>query len=172
MKNIKTIHLIRHAKSSWDDPTLADRDRPLNPRGICTSRMMARPVHDAGCHFEQVFCSPAVRAQSTIELIHQSLPEIKFRWKTEKALYTFESDDVLRWCRKLDDEMSDIVIVGHNPALTDFCHQLSGVDLNNIPTCGYVKLVSVSPCQWKKINKKTFDLAVFLKPKRLMRTAD
>lgn len=73
---MKKLHLIRHAKSSWSNGALADIDRPLNQRGLRSCALMAEQIAKAGCSFEHIFCSPAVRAQSTIENLTQALSEI------------------------------------------------------------------------------------------------
>ena len=164
---MKTIHLIRHAKSSWDDDALADIDRPLSKRGIRTCRFMAGHIRDAGCGFDNVFCSPAVRAQMTIELIKGALPDIDIQWQTDEDLYTFDCSDLLTWCRALDDGISEVTIVGHNPASTDFCNRLSKADINNVPTCGYVQLTAREDCRWQDISEMDFELITFLKPKKL-----
>lgn len=165
---MKRIHLLRHAKSSWGDASLADVDRPLNPRGLDCCRLMARPLVEVGCSFENVFCSPAVRAQSTIRLISENLSGINVEWQTDPTLYTFDSEDLHDWCRAIDDSISEILIVGHNPAFTEFCNELSGSDLRNIPTCGYVQLTATQVCTWKNISGAAFELTTFLRPKDLM----
>lgn len=165
---MKTIHLIRHAKSSWDDVLLSDIERPLNHRGINSCMIMASHIHEAGCDFTHVFCSPAVRAQSTIELIADSLVEMNINWQVEEELYTFDSNNLLHWCQSLDDSLSEIVIVAHNPALTDFCNELSDADIQNIPTCGYVQLSSASCYEWWGLVDMRFELSVFLTPKGMM----
>ncbi len=166
---MKKIHLIRHAKSSWEDDSLLDIDRPLNKRGIRTCQFMASEIVDAGCRFANVFCSSAIRAQSTIELIDQHLPEIEIQWQIDDALYTFNSANLHRWCRVLDESMSEIVIVGHNPAFTNFCNELSNSDIHNIPTCGYAQLVAKNEGTWQEISETSFELTAFLKPKQLMK---
>jgi phosphohistidine phosphatase len=166
---MKKIHLLRHAKSSWEDASLADSDRPLNERGKKTCGFMARHIADAGCSFAQIFCSPAVRAQATIELLRRALPRASVRWRTAAQLYTFESKAIWDWCRSLDESIHEPLLVGHNPALTDFCNQLSGSAVKNIPTCGYVQLVIKKECRWRKLAEEAADLAVFLRPKKLMR---
>ncbi len=85
---MKKIHLIRHAKSSWKGASLADIDRPLNKRGIKACDLMARAIFDAGCNFKHVYCSTAVRAQSTITLIDHSLFDVKVSWQLTDELYT------------------------------------------------------------------------------------
>lgn len=165
---MKKIHLIRHAKSSWKNPRLADIDRPLNKRGMSTSAFMASPIHKAGCQFTHVFCSPAVRAQSTIATIASCLPEINIEWQTDNALYTFDSNDLYQWCQSLDELISELVIIGHNPAFTDFCNELSHSHIRNIPTCGYAQLTTHSNNTWQQISTTHFELTTFIRPKKLM----
>ena len=165
---MKKIHLIRHAKSSWEDSSLADIDRPLSQRGVDTCLFMARHIYDVGCGFNHVFCSPAVRAQSTIELISSSLTDTDIRWQTDADLYSFDSNAVFRWFRGLDESITEVLVVGHNPAFTDFCNELSDSNIRNIPTCGYVQLVIDKDCHWQEISEISAELKMFLKPKKLM----
>jgi len=166
---MKKIHLIRHAKSSWKNDSLADIDRPLNKRGTKTCHFMARHIFDADCCFDNVFCSPAVRAQLTIEGINKSLEGKNINWRTEEQLYTFDSDVLFDWCRKLDESISELVIIGHNPALTDFCNRVSNTHLNNIPTCGYAQLIIEKKCRWRKLAEGSAELVEFLRPKKVMK---
>ena len=165
---MKRIHLLRHAKSDWGNDALADIDRPLNERGVRTALFMASHIYNAGCPFFNVFCSPAVRAQSTIELISEHLLEVDFQWQVEKALYTFESNRLHEWFRLLDESISECLIIGHNPALTIFCNQLTNNDIRYIPTCGYVQLTASKDCSWQDISETPFELSELLKPKDLM----
>lgn len=165
---MKKIHIIRHAKSSWDHPSLADIDRPLNKRGISTCCFMAPHIAAAGCCFENTFCSPAARAQSTIELISEHLPGTDINWQTDERLYTFDSNDLITWLRSVDESLSEILIIGHNPALTDVCNDLSDSYIDNIPTCGYVQLVAGEDCYWPEISETAFQLSTFLRPKQLL----
>jgi phosphohistidine phosphatase len=166
---MKRIHLIRHAKSSWKDESLADIDRPLNDRGIRTCRFTAQHIYNAGCCFNNVFCSPAVRAQSTIEFISRCITEINIQWQIEEELYTFDSEDLLKWCRSVDEAISELLIIGHNPALTDFCNELSNSNIKNIPTCGYVQLTARKDSCWREISEVSVELTTFLRPKKLMK---
>ena len=165
---MKTLHIIRHAKSSWNNGSLADIDRPLNERGIRTCSFMAQYISDAGCRFENVYCSPAVRAQTTIELISENITDTVVKWHTDKELYTFDGGHLYRWLSTVDDSISELVIVGHNPGLTDLSNELGNRYISNIPTCGYVQLVTEEECSWQDISNITFDRAVFLKPKEVI----
>ncbi len=164
---MKKLHLIRHAKSSWATRSLADSDRPLNQRGIESCSIMATQIMNAGCHFDHVFCSTAVRAQSTIEHIHQQLTDHNFKWQLDDALYTFDYHVLLEWCRELDDSLSEVVIIGHNPALTDFCNLVGDGDIDNLATCSYVQLAFNQDC-WRELSVGSAELIHFLAPKMFM----
>jgi len=167
---MKKIHLIRHAKSSWKDDSLGDIDRPLNKRGKKTCRFMAQHIADAGCCFEHIFCSPAVRAQSTIERISTSLNlDVGLQWQTAEQLYTFDSEFLFDWCRDLDESITEPLIIGHNSALTDFCNEVSNSTVKNIPTCGYAQLSLGKDCSWQELAEGAAELTVFLRPKKMMK---
>jgi phosphohistidine phosphatase len=165
---MKKIHLVRHAKSSWDNSSLPDIDRPLSDVGISACRFMAEHIHDAGCCFDHIFCSPAVRAQSTITLISESLPESSIEWSTVDELYTFDYRNLFSWVKTVDDSIDEILLIGHNPAFTDFCNELSDSDIRNIPTCGYAQLAARQDFQWNQLSGGKFELTRFLRPKKLM----
>lgn len=165
---MKTIHFIRHAKSSWKNPEIADIDRPLNKRGIRTAPLMAEQFLDAGCCFKHVFCSPAKRAQDTIQLIQKRLHVIPISWTTDSKLYCFDSNQLINWCEHLDNDLSEVLVIGHNPALTDLTNKLTCANLENIPTCGYVRLVGLKLNDWKDIRNSSFKLISFLQPKKIL----
>ncbi|MGC1216503.1 MAG: histidine phosphatase family protein [Phormidesmis sp.] len=181
---MKKLHLIRHAKSNSSDGTLADIDRPLNSRGLEACRLMAVQILKAGCQFENVFCSPALRTQTTIEQIAQQLSQEnshsqtvhpqavhpqKIQWTIDNALYAFEAAPLMAWCQTLDDQMKEVVIVGHNNALTDFINQIvRGQNgkraIANLPTCGYAQL-ALGDIAWSDLSAGTAELLSFLRPK-------
>ncbi|MEO1620603.1 MAG: histidine phosphatase family protein [Cyanobacteria bacterium J06632_3] len=160
---MKKLHLIRHAKSGWPSSNMADIERPLNQRGVEACAVMAEQIVKAGCSFEHVFCSAAVRTQATLENISQHL-EQPILWKVDQALYTFESSDLWTWCRALDEQMAEVVIVGHNNALTDFVNEIGDQSIDNVPTCGYVQIV-LPGVPWQAITQHSGTVASFLRPK-------
>lgn len=160
---MKKLHLIRHAKSSHNS-RYADIDRPLNQRGLQACEIMAAQIAKAGCPLDPIFCSPAVRAQSTIEQISQALPERQISWQVDNALYTFEAQDLLAWCQALEDAVNEVVMVGHNPAMTDFVSKISDRTIDNLPTCGYVQLLFKND-SWQNLSTGSAKLVSFLKPK-------
>lgn len=163
---MKTLHLIRHAKSDWGDSLLADKQRPLSKRGFRSCEAMAHQIVAAGCDFANVFCSPAIRAQSTIETMVKALDK-PIEWAVEPSLYTFSSHDLLAWCNKLDDHLDNVVIIGHNPAMTDLCNELADQRIVNMPTAAYAQL-AIDITSWQKLKAGSARLSKFLTPKSLL----
>ena len=161
---MKTLHIIRHAKSSWSVPGLADIDRPLNARGLRSSKLMAEKIKLAGCNFRHVFCSPARRAQMTIQIIADSLVDRDIQWVTDEALYTFSQDALVEWWRGRSNALDEVVMVGHNPAITEFCNLIGDLSSDNVPTCGYVQLMFPGG-RWGEIGRGTASSIEFLYPK-------
>jgi phosphohistidine phosphatase len=121
----RTLHLLRHAKSSWDDPGLEDHDRPLAPRGRRAARLLAAHIAKHGIAVDLVLCSSAVRARQTLELVGPSLggtPDIR----TEDGLYAAGAPDLLSRLRSVDDRTWRVLMIGHNPGLEDLAEDLAG----------------------------------------------
>ena len=161
---MKTLHLLRHAKSSWSDSELPDLKRPLKPRGKRACLLMIEPIWKAGCRFQHIYCSHAKRAVSTVKMFEKSLPPQTVSWEKDKALYTFDDDDLLHWLQQLDDEQPEVMIVGHNPALTLLANHLGDLPIDNIPTCGYVQL-QADIKRWQKLAAGCASTRHFLYPK-------
>lgn len=163
---MKTVHLIRHAKSSWKDFSLSDVERPLNKRGIRACRIMAEPILGAGCHFDKVYCSIATRAQMTIEGISRALMNREIEWELDDSLYTFSSHNLFHLCRELDDSLNDVVLVGHNPAMTEFCNIMGNLTIAKLPTCGYAQL-RFPQKTWESLTPGSAETVAFLTPKNI-----
>ncbi len=161
---MKTIHLIRHAKSSWQQPHLRDINRPLAQRGINDCKIMAAHLLAAGWNHHHIFCSQAQRAQLTIQGISQALNNCDIQWQVTADLYTFSSDVLLGWLCQLNNETDDVTLIGHNPGFTDLINQLTSADLDNLPTCAYAQMTA-NLTDWSNIKNGSFELQTFLKPK-------
>ncbi len=161
---MKTLHLIRHAKSSWKNLELSDLERPLNNRGKQACRIMALPIWEAGCRFENVFCSPSKRTRSTIKRLIKNMPENDIQWHVSDDLYCFHVNLLLDWCGKLDDSLESVVIVSHNPGLTDLINRLCDEHVDNLPTCGYAA-IELPADSWQQITRHRGQLSRFLYPK-------
>jgi len=135
---MKRLALIRHAKSSWKDASLADHDRPLAKRGKRDAPEMARRFAEGGFAPELVVSSSAKRARKTAKHVIGALERSEIF--VDERIYMASSGDLLAYLRAFDDGKTAVAIVGHNPGLTDFCELLSGAGISNIPTSGVVQL--------------------------------
>ncbi len=161
---MKTIHLIRHAKSSWEESRLSDINRPLAQRGINDCQIMGEHLIEAGWNHQNVYCSQAQRAQLTIAGIVKGLPQMHIEWQVIQKLYTFSADVLIDWLSEYSDEFDEVTLVGHNPAFTDLINQLSDANLSNLPTCSYAQLTAEIH-QWQETDGTEFKMVHFLKPK-------
>lgn len=151
---MKQLYLIRHAKSSWTDPDLADRVRPLNRRGIKSCELMAAAMTQAGCPWSFISCSPALRAVETISLLSQQV-QADISWQIEEDLYSFDWQDILHWLQQRDDSQSHAILVGHNPALTQLCQYLTAGGPDNLPTCGYLHIQLPELTSWSQLSQNS-----------------
>jgi phosphohistidine phosphatase len=143
------LHLLRHAKSSWDDPALDDRARPLSPRGRKAAARLARWLDGHDVRPQLVLCSPAVRATSTLDLVLAALgsPEAS----VEEALYLAPVDVLLARARSLPETLPGALLVGHNPGLAELCllarpgPERDRVLADGLPTGALVTLVLDGP---------------------------
>ena len=114
MSQPKRLLLLRHAKSSWDDPTLADHDRPLAPRGRKAAKRIGRHLRSEGITVSLVLCSSARRARETLDRVAPA-----GRIEVESELYGASADQLLDRLRRLPDDTGTVMLVGHNPAIQD-----------------------------------------------------
>lgn len=137
---MKVLILIRHAKSSWKNPGLPDRLRPLNKRGKRDAPVMGERLAERGVEVDRVISSPATRALATAEFITE---EIGHPWDeiiVDERLYHTDSFEMLEVIQGLDDYLDCVMCFGHNPGLTDLVNHLSPYYIDNVPTCGVVEL--------------------------------
>lgn len=122
---VRRLYVLRHAKSSWDDPGLPDRLRPLTRRGRTAVAALDRHMRAAGIAPGLVLCSPAVRARQTWEGVAPGLPA-GTPVEVDDALYGAGADDLLRRLRGLPSDLASVLVVGHNPGLADLTLGLVG----------------------------------------------
>ena len=137
---MKTLHLMRHAKSSWEAAELDDHERDLNDRGRRDAPRMGRALA-ASMPAQPVHCSSALRARRTLEGLCAGWPALAAQPHViEPALYAFDSREVLEWLQNVQIDDGALFVLGHNPALTDLCNRLVGRPaLDNLPTAGYLR---------------------------------
>ena len=164
---MKTLHLLRHAKSSWDEPQLADRERGLNKRGRRDAPRMGAALAER-MQPMIIHASPAKRAQLTLDGLCSAWPAMRgLAHRQEESLYTFDASDLVDWLTQRPDDDPAIFLIGHNPALTDLVNRLVGEDcLDNLPTAGYAEL-SLPIKRWRDLPQCEAMLEYRLFPKEL-----
>jgi phosphohistidine phosphatase len=165
-----TLSLLRHAKSSWKDPTIPDHDRPLNTRGKTEAPLMGKAVAKHGLAPDLVLCSTARRTRDTLELV---LPELKKEPKIvyEDGLYHGTPQEMLDLLRQVPSSASQVLLVGHNPELQSFALDLIGSGAKHLkdrletkyPTAGLV-VVRFQAGDWKDVAVNSGKLELFLAP--------
>ena len=164
---MKTLHLLRHAKSSWVDTALPDFERPLNKRGKRDAPRMGEAL--AGLIRPlPITASTAQRAQLTLGGLCDGWPALTdMNHRSDDALYTFASEDLLAWLATQDDADSEIFIIGHNPGFTDLINYLCEPEyLDNLPTAGYAQ-IALACESWARLPPSCGELRHLLVPKQL-----
>ena len=114
---MKRLTILRHAKSSWDDASQDDFDRPLNPRGWKESRRVGRELNQRNMHFDFGLASPAARVRETLDGFAEGFGEFAFEIRFEPRVYEASAATLLDLVRSLPETASDALLVGHNPGL-------------------------------------------------------
>ena len=166
-----TLSLLRHAKSSWSNPTLPDRERPLATRGVTDAPLMGKAMAERGIDPELVLCSSARRTRDTLELV---LPELRVEPKVVyvDALYHASPEQMLEMLHEIQPGANRVMLVGHNPEIQAFALDLVGSGPKHFrdrlqtkyPTAGLVVINFVSGL-WKSVTVNSGTLNLFLSPK-------
>lgn len=162
---MKTLALIRHAKSSWDDPGQKDIDRPLNARGERNAPEMGQRLATRQQKPDLLLSSPARRARETARVLAGAIGYPVNALKIEHSLYLADTQRLMKLVRGLDKGLNEVWIVGHNPDLTDFANSLSDFHTDNMPTCAICRLAFDVP-RWKDITQGSGELCEFDTPKK------
>ena len=137
----KTLYIARHAKSSWNDMTLSDFERPLNTRGERDAPFMASLLKEKGIAPQLILASPAVRAKATANYYHKTLGgELYFK----DAIYESTAMSLFYLIDEAFEKYDEVMLVGHNPGLSELNEILSDKSIYNIPTCGVVGIAFAS----------------------------
>jgi phosphohistidine phosphatase len=131
---MKTLFLVRHAKSSRDDPMLLDKDRPLNERGVRDASSVGEQLAKHDAKPDLIVSSPARRALTTAEIVARKLNYRRKDIVVEDRLYAATLEDLLAAIQEVDDKAKRVMLFGHNPELTELAHRLSG-KITDMATC-------------------------------------
>jgi phosphohistidine phosphatase len=165
------LWLLRHAKSSWDEPGLDDRERVLAPRGERDADRMGAYLAAEGVYPALVLCSPAVRTRQTLDRVLAAIggePEVRF----EPSLYAFGNATLLEVVRAVPGDVSPLALVGHNPAIQDLARSLAGrgAGLDELarkyPT-GALAEITFTAGSWGEVREGSGELVRFVRPRDL-----
>jgi phosphohistidine phosphatase len=172
---MKTLHLLRHAKSDWGDYSVSDHERPLNTRGIAAAKAMGRRLASEDFTVDAVFCSTARRARDTAALLARSLRKVPVSF--HDTLYMVAPQDLLDFIRRAPETAQSIMLVGHNPTTHDIALSLTAragpgqrqalASLKEkYPTCALCT-IRLTVDHWRQVAPGTGTLLRFLKPRDL-----
>jgi phosphohistidine phosphatase len=166
----RTLFLLRHAKSSWADPTLPDHDRPLAPRGRSASKLIADHLRREGIRPSLVLCSSSARSRETFERIAGGFSD-EVEVEIEHGLYGASSADLLERLRGVRSSVESVMLIGHLPAIQELALHLaaSGEQLETLrrkfPTGALATLVLTGG--WSRLAPGGAELVAFVKPRGL-----
>ncbi|RFP65435.1 histidine phosphatase family protein [Hymenobacter lapidiphilus] len=161
---MKTLYLMRHAKSSWSFEMLNDQERPLNGRGRDEAPLMGQALAERSVRLDLLVSSPAVRALSTAALVAEALSLPPEKLQVIDAIYEAEVAGLLAIVQALPDTAGEVLLVGHNNTLTDFANLLSPSPIPSMPTSSIVCL-KFSVEHWADVDRAKSEYYFFDKPK-------
>ena len=162
---MKRLILLRHAKSSWEDEALADFDRPLNKRGERDAPLMGLRLKARRERPSLILTSPAKRTRRTALLIARALEYPPEFLQPERALYLADAQEITAIIKAQPPQFSTLLVVGHNPGLTEFANRLlPSLALDNLPTAGVVA-VDLPLERWDQLDAVPGTLAYYDYPK-------
>lgn len=165
---VRDICFVRHAKSSWDHPGIKDYDRPLDKRGLHDAPMMASEMKKLGLIPQLIITSGANRAKSTAVYFADEFGLPKSSFLVQDKLYEASTEEVFEVVRAVPSNVKFVYLFGHNPSFTWVANSLSGIHIDNIPTCGVVH-AQASLTDWKKFKPEHTGFIGFHYPKQFLK---
>ena len=162
---MKKLIIIRHCKSSWSDLNLNDFDRPLNNRGVQDGNLMSKELSKKIDKVDLLFSSSSKRTRLTADFFIEVINIKKINFMDE--LYHSSSENIINILKKISNTKKSVIVIGHNPGLTDLVNKLTSINLYNLPTCG-VAIINLNINNWDHINNfSEYDLEWMKFPKQL-----
>jgi phosphohistidine phosphatase len=168
---MKTLTLLRHAKSAWDDPVARDFDRPLNTRGRRAARTIGREMKAQGLAFDAIVASPAVRVMETLADVAEGYGQA-LDAQFDKRIYLATTETLLELVQEADDRVHRLLLVGHNPGLETLAMLLTtGEGLRaelavKYPTATIAE-IRLPVDHWRDVSQGIGTLARFIRPRDL-----
>jgi phosphohistidine phosphatase len=163
---MKTLFVLRHAKSSWDNPDLADFERPLNSRGLEASRFIGELIYERNLNPQVILSSPAKRAKQTAVLVKE-LAEISKPIEFDERIYEASPLALFNLIREFDQKRESVLIIGHNPGFENLVRLLTGETVS-MPTAALAK-INLNIEKWSDIETGEGELEFLIRPKDEMK---
>lgn len=161
---MKRLLLMRHAKSSWGDRSLADFDRPLNERGLKAAPLVGRFMRKQKLRPDIVVCSPAERARQTATLVAEAAG-LAAPLRYDERIYEATSARLFEVVLQIEEDAGEALLVGHNPGLEELLERLTG-EPHRMPTAALARVV-LDIEKWSKVRDRSGRVELFVKPKEL-----
>ncbi len=161
---MKTLFIMRHAKSSWDDSASADFDRPLNERGLEAAPLIGETIRQHQFQIDSIVSSPAKRAEQTALLV-KTAARINCEIQFDRGIYEASPQRLRQIVANIDNEHKSILLVGHNPGFEGFLKFLTG-ETHTMPTAA-LAVIDLRIDEWNKTAADTGKLRILLRPKQL-----
>ncbi len=162
---VKDVCFVRHAKSSWDHPGVRDFDRPLDKRGLRDAPLMAGKMRELGLIPDYIITSGALRALTTARYFSDEFALSPDQFEIRDEVYEASQETIFEVLRSAPDHASFVYMFGHNPGFTWVANSISGVHIDNVPTCGVVHIQSILT-QWQKFKPEYAGFIGFHYPKQ------
>ena len=162
---MKTLVLLRHAHAGWERGGLPDIDRPLDDAGRREAPMIGERLAKRKLIPDQIICSPAERCLHTAKIIAPFLQLPASRIEVAEELYNADPEVLLSIAQLCDNNVSTLMLVGHNPGITQFANSLTDVPIENLPTCGAF-IAKFDEKAWHQVEPHTGDYVAFEYPKK------
>lgn len=161
---MKTLILVRHAKSDWQAGYTDDFDRPLNDRGKSDAKTMAERMYQKGVHLDLIVTSPARRARKTAKAFSDRYEKAGIHTTEVPALYLADAADINRVVSELQDSADTVALFGHNPGITVYANAQGVVSIDEMPTCS-VLAISAPVDRWADFDQSAKKFLFFDRPK-------
>ena len=160
---MKRLILVRHAKSNWNQPLVSDHDRIINDSGKSDAKLIGQYLYQTHYTISHIISSIAIRTLQTAKIISK---EIKFEdsIETQSLIYNSAAEKILNLIHNINNKFECVMLLGHNPTITELANHISNIEINNIPTSGTI--IIDFECQWNQISNdgNTID---FITPDKL-----
>ena len=163
---MKTLFVLRHAKSSWDNPDWSDFERPLNSRGLDAARFIGALIYERNLQPEIIVSSPAKRAKQTAVLVKE-LGRIDKPVAYDERIYEASPLTLFNLLREFEDKYKSVLMVGHNPGFENIVRMLTGETVT-MPTAALAK-INLAAAKWSDLETGAGDLEFLIRPKEEMK---